>query len=102
MDIARALRKPARRSSIARSGGSFFSAFRIWRSKLAVHPLHDHVNLAAVVVREDLHHAGMVESLADFLFALKAIEEHRIAFHFRVRDFDSDGAVRSAGRWREK
>ena len=33
----------------------------------------------------------MVEFLADFLFALEAVEENRVGFHFRVRDFDGDG-----------
>ena len=49
----------------------------------AVHPLHDHVNLAAVIVGEDLHHAGMVHVLADLLLALEAVVQKRIALHFR-------------------
>ena len=35
----------------------------------------------------------MIERLADLLFALEAIEEDGIAFHFGVGDFDGDGAA---------
>ena len=35
----------------------------------------------------------MIEGLADFLFAVEAVEEDRIAFHFRVGNFDGDGAA---------
>ena len=49
--------------------------------------------LAAIVVRQYLHHAGMIELLPDFAFALKAIVEHRIGLHFRMWDFDRDLAA---------
>ena len=44
----------------------------------ALHPLHHHVDLAAGVVSQHLHHAGMIQHLADLRFALEALEQHRI------------------------
>ena len=78
---------------IARSGGKFLFGVQDLAQQLSIHPLHDHVDLAAVVVGVHLHDAGMVELFADFLFAAKAVEKNRIAFHFRVGDFDGDGAA---------
>ena len=49
----------------------------------AIDPFHHHVDLAAVAVGVHLHHAGMIEGLADILLAMKAVEEDRVAFHFR-------------------
>ena len=34
----------------------------------------------------------MIELPADLLFALKAVEEERVAFHFGMGNFDGDGA----------
>jgi hypothetical protein len=62
--------------------------------QLSIDPFHDHVNLAAVVVPVHLHDAGVVEFFADILFAAKTVEKDRIGFHFRVWDFDGDGAAR--------
>ena len=56
----------------------------------ALDPLHDHVNLAAVVVGEDLHHPGMVHQLADFFLAAETIEESRVALHFGMGDLDGN------------
>jgi hypothetical protein len=61
--------------------------------KPAVHPLHDHVNLAPVFVDIDLHYAGMVHVLADFLFTAKTVEEERVALHFGMRNLDGDLAT---------
>ena len=55
-----------------------------------VHPLHHHVELAAVVIRQHFHDAGMIELLADFALAVETVEEHGIGFHFRMRDLDGD------------
>ena len=49
--------------------------------------------LAAVVVGEDLHDAGVIELLADFLFAMETVEEYRVGFHFRMRNLDGDGSA---------
>ncbi len=38
----------------------------------------------------------MIELLADFLLAMEAVEEDRVALHLRVRDLDGDLAVRCA------
>ncbi len=35
----------------------------------------------------------MIEFLADLLLPLKAVEEQRVRFHLRMRNFDGDGAV---------
>ena len=43
-----------------------------------------------LAVGEDLHYGGMVEGLADFRFAVEAVEKNRVAFHLRVGHFDSD------------
>ncbi len=40
----------------------------------AIHPLHYHVQLATVVVVQYLHHAWMVQFLADLGLTLKTIE----------------------------
>ena len=37
----------------------------------------------------------MVEFRADIMLALKAVEEHRVAFHFRMRNFDGDRLART-------
>ena len=78
---------------MARSRGNFFSAAHLVAQQVAGHPFHHHVDAAVVIVFENLHHARMVELLADLLLALEAIEENRIAFHFRMRDLDGDGAA---------
>ena len=59
----------------------------------AVHPLHHHVDLAAVVVGQHLHDAGVVQLLADFGLALEAIVKHGIGFHLRMRNLDRDLAA---------
>ena len=70
----------------------------------AIHPLHDHVDLAAVLVGEDFHDAGMVHGFADLFFAAETIEKGRITLHFRVGDLDGDlapcgqvGAAKNGG-----
>ena len=55
--------------------------------ELAIHPLHHHVDLAVIAVREDFHHAGVVQRLPDLFLTMEAVEKHRITFHLRVRDF---------------
>ena len=73
---------------MARSIGSLPLLAQHLPEQAAVHPLHHHVELAAVVVGQHLHDAGMVELLADLALALEAVEEHRIGFHLRVRNLD--------------
>ena len=79
----------------ARSGGSFPCSFRICAQQAALHPLHHHVELAAFVVAEDLHHARMIEHLADLFLAAEAVEKHRVALHFRMRNLDGHRAARA-------
>src|SRR6266849_774210 len=56
----------------------------------ALYPLHHHVDAAAVFIREHFHHAGVIEFFADFRLALEALEEYRVRFHLRMRNFDCD------------
>ena len=59
----------------------------------SLHPLHHHVAFAALfVIAQDLHHPGMIQFSADLLFALEALEKHRVAFHLNVRNLDGDRA----------
>src|SRR5476649_202239 len=58
----------------------------------ALDPLHDHVHLAAVLIREHLHDAGVIEVLADGFLAPEPVEENRIGLHLRVGYFDRDFA----------
>src|SRR5947207_902906 len=60
-----------------------------------LHPLHDHVDLAASVLGDHLHHAGVVHGLADFLLTMKALEEDRVALHLRMRDLDGNRTARA-------
>ena len=53
-------------------GGKLAALIQNLSKQAAVHPLHHHVDLAAVVVGEDLHHARMIELLADLLLALRS------------------------------
>ena len=53
----------------------------------AVHPLHDHVDPAAVFVVIHLHHAGVIELLADLFFALES--GRRTADRPRLQDGES-------------
>ena len=59
----------------------------------ALHPLHHHVDPAAVAVRQHFHDAGMIQLFADLGLALEAVEEHRVGFHLRMRDLDGDLAA---------
>ena len=77
----------------ARSGGSLRVFVEDLAEQAAVDPLHDHVDAAAIVVGEDFHHAGMVERLADFGFALEAVVEGGIALDFRVGNLYRDLAA---------
>ncbi len=61
--------------------------------QLPFHPLHDHVNAAAVVIRVHSHDAGMVELLPDFFFTLEAVVKKRIGFDFRMGNFDGYGTL---------
>ncbi len=54
----------------------------------ALSPLHDHVSAAALLVVVGPHNAGVIEKLANLLFALEALEEHRVGFHLRQRHLD--------------
>src|SRR5215469_3695430 len=49
-------------------------------------PLHNHVNLAMAVLAHYLHHARMIQLLADLLLAMETIEEDGIGLHLRMRD----------------
>lgn len=54
----------------------------------AFHPLRDHVNAAGVVLRQDLHDAGMIELAAEVGFTVEAVKKEGIALEFRVRNLD--------------
>ena len=58
--------------------------------------------LAAVIVGEDPHHAGMVHVLADLFFAAEAVVRERIALHFGMRNLDGDLAIVASDRWRDR
>jgi hypothetical protein len=51
----------------------------------SVDPLDHHVEAAALFAVVGLHHAGVVDLLADLLLAPEALEQNRIFFHLRVR-----------------
>ena len=68
--------------------GSFFSSFRMRPQQPPVHPLDDHVDAAALFAVVGLHHAGVVQRLADLLFAIEALEQDRVGFHLRVGHLD--------------
>ena len=68
--------------------GQFFLFVQNGAQESAIDPLDDHVEAAAVFAVEGLDHAGMVELLPNLLFALEALEEHRVGFHLRKRDLD--------------
>ncbi len=59
----------------ARSAGSFFCSVRMWRNGRPSDPLHDHVETAAIFVAVYPGHAGMIELLANLIFALETIEK---------------------------
>jgi Fe-S-cluster-containing dehydrogenase component/anaerobic selenocysteine-containing dehydrogenase len=61
--------------------------------QLTLNPLHHHVNLAAVVVGQHLHHAGVIQLFANFLLPMEAVEESRVALHLGMRDLDGDRAT---------
>ncbi len=74
-----------------------------WELALLIHdlpqqaafdPLHHHVGLAAVIVDENFHDAGMIEFVTDFLLAMKPLRKHRVGFHFWMRNLDGDGPMR--------
>src|SRR5207245_4606831 len=55
--------------------------------------LHYQVDLAAAVLGDHFHHAGVVHGLADFLLTMKALEEDRVALHLGMRDLDGNRAA---------
>ena len=59
----------------------------------AIAPLHHHVNARALFAAEHAHHHGVIELLANFRFALEAIEENRIGFHVGVWNFQGDDTI---------
>ena len=60
-----------------------------------VHPLHNHVHPAALFAIKGLHHTGVIQQLADLLFAFETLKQHRVCFHLRVRNLDGDLAIMS-------
>ena len=76
---------------MARSWRKFLLFVQDLAQQAAVHPFQNHVAPAAILVTEDLHDAGVIEFLADFFFPVKAVEENRVSFHFRMRNFDRNG-----------
>ena len=62
--------------------------------RFAFEKLHDDIGPALVFDRKDLQQARMIERLADFLFALEARKEGRIAFEPHERHFHGDGLAR--------
>ena len=58
-----------------------------------LHPLHDHVDPAAAILTYHLHYAGVIQLLANFLLAIKAVEENRVALHLGMRNLDGDRAT---------
>ncbi len=51
----------------------------------ALHPLDHHVGAAALFAVVGLHHAGVVNLLADLLLAAEALEQNGVGFHLRMR-----------------
>ena len=51
-------------------------------------PLDDHVEAAALFAVVGLHHAGVVQFLADLLLALEALDQDRVGLHLRQRNLD--------------
>ena len=62
----------------------------------ALHPLDHHVEAAALFAVEGLHHAGVVELLANLLLAAEALHQHRVGLHLRVGNLDGHLAARRA------
>src|ERR1700687_5631095 len=53
-----------------------------------IHPLHDHVDAAAMFVGKNFHHTGMIQNLADFFLTMEAVKQGGIALDLRMRYFD--------------
>jgi len=58
--------------------------------KMAGDPLHDHVDLGAAGIGEDLHDGWMMQAGADVCLALESLEEGGVALDLGVGDFDGD------------
>ena len=78
---------------IARSIGSLPLLVQDLAQQAAVHPLHHHVDPAAVVVGEHLHDAGVIQLFADLGFARETVEKNGVGFHLRMRNLDGDLAA---------
>src|SRR5205823_4519202 len=63
--------------------------------RLALEIFHDDVGAASLFGIDglDAQNIGMIESAANFLFPLKAVEETGVAFEFHERNFKRHGAV---------
>ena len=72
--------------------GKLFLFVQDLAQQAAVHPFQNHVAAAALFIVEYANDAGMIEFFADFLFALEAVEQDRVGFHFLVGNLDRDGA----------
>jgi hypothetical protein len=59
----------------------------------ALDPLDHHVKTAPLFAVKSLDHARVVKLLADFLFALEALDENGISFHLRVGQLDGHGSA---------
>ena len=73
-------------SATARSTGSFRFFVQNRAQQPPVNPLDDHVTPAALFAVVGLHHAGMVELLADLLLAPEALQQNRVGLHLRMRN----------------
>ena len=62
---------------------------------ISFRPFRHHVHAAAVVVLDHPRYAGVVQLLANLLFALEAAKKDHVAFDLEVRDFDGHLAARS-------
>jgi len=73
---------------MARSGGNLPCSDRTEREQAAFHPLHHHVDAAALGIGEHAHDAGVVHLLADLALAAEAVEQGGVGFHLGMRNFD--------------
>ena len=59
--------------------------------RAALCPFHDEVDTTALVIIDELHDGGMVEFVADLLFALESLVEEGVGFDGEVGNPDGYG-----------
>ena len=82
----------------ARSTGSFRFLVQNGAQQATLYPLDDHVTAAALFAVESLDDSGMVDFLADRLFAPEALEKNRVGLHLRMRNLHMPPDGPCAGR----